>query len=69
MSAFPPTMPLTATTGVPRARARPSSSAIAGTARIGPSETIGFDGPMTMTSAAPIAARTWVVGRAASIPA
>ena len=62
-------MPLTATTGTPRTRARPSNSETAGTARIGPSETMGFEGAMTMTSASPIAARTSAVGRAASRPA
>ena len=49
---------LTATTGTPRARAAASSSAMPGTARIGPIETIGFEGPITMTSAAWIAAAT-----------
>ena len=66
--ALPPTMGLTATTGTPRTRARPSSSFSAGTARIGPRDTIGLDGPMTITSASLSAARTWAVGRAASMP-
>ncbi len=39
-----------------------------GTARIGPTETIGLDGAMTITAAASSAATTSGVGRAPSIP-
>ena len=39
-----------------------------GTARIGPIETIGFEGAMRMARASARAARTSGVGRAASIP-
>ena len=67
LSATPPTMPLTAMTGTPRDRASAIARRHPGTARIGPIETIGFDGPMTMTSAAASAASTSAVGLGASI--
>ena len=62
-------IPLTATTRAPRSRAARIPSRSPGTARIGPIETIGFDGAMTITRAASSAAATSPVGRAASIPA
>ena len=49
-SALPPMMRLTVITGAPRRRAAAIASAIPGTARIGPSDTMGFDGPMTIRS-------------------
>ena len=54
-STSPSTNGLTATTG---ARASFSASVIPGTARIGPIEMTGFDGPITIASAAAIASRT-----------
>jgi hypothetical protein len=69
LSALPPTIPLTATTGTPRARARSTSSRIPGTARIGPIDTIGLDGPMTTARAASNVAATRSLGRDDSMPA
>ena len=69
LSALPPMIPLTATTGTPAVAAAASASPCPGTARIGPIETIGFDGAMTTTSAAASAATTSGVGRASSIAA
>ena len=51
-----------------RRRAAASRSRIAGTARIGPIETIGFDGAMTIASAALERGRTSGVASAASMP-
>ena len=68
LSATPPMMPLIAATGVPRDRASASASRIPGRARIGPIETIGLDGAMTIASAASIASRTSTVARALSMP-
>ena len=48
----PPTNGLTATTGAGAAR---SASRIPGSARIGPIEMTGFDGPITIASASAIA--------------
>ena len=60
LSASPPMIGLTATTGIP-ARARAATRPPTGPAMIGPIETNGFDGPMTITSAASIAATTSAV--------
>ncbi len=58
-STAPATNGLTATTG---ATARSSASRIPRSARIGPIETTGLDGPITITSARPSASRTSGVG-------
>ena len=65
MSAFPATIGLTPTTGTPVRRRSSRRSRIPGTARIGPIETIGFEGARTTSSAVRIAASTSGVGRAA----
>ena len=57
----PPTKGLTATTGAAAAR---SASRIPGTARIGPIEITGFEGPITIASAPAIASSTSGVGLA-----
>src|ERR1700730_16678009 len=64
-STSPPTIGLTAITG---ASAASSASWIPGTARIGAIETSGFDGPITITRAAAIAASTAALGGACSAP-
>ena len=61
----PPTNGLTATTG---AGAPATASRIPGSARIGPIEMTGFDGPITIRSQEASAARTSSVGRARSTP-
>ena len=62
---LPPTNGLTATTGAGAAR---SASRIPGSARIGPIEMTGFDGPITIASASAIAWSTASDGRARSSP-
>ena len=65
LSDRPPTSGLTATTG---AFAAISDSLIPGTERIGPTLAIGFEGPITIASAASIARSTSGVIRALSTP-
>jgi len=65
LTAAPPTIGLTATTGAAVAR---SASTMPGTARIGPTEVTGFDGQTTMTSAARIDSTTPGAGRALDAP-
>ena len=69
LSARPPMIGLTAATGTPRLRAASRSSRRPGTARIGATDTSGFEGQTTIADASASAARTSGVGRAASIPA
>ena len=65
LTTSPATNGLTATTG---ASAPAIASRIPGTARIGPIEITGFEGPMTIASAAASAASASGVAVAASIP-
>ncbi len=65
LSTCPPTNGLTATTGAGAAR---TASRMAGTARIGAIDAIGFDGPITTASASRSAPSTCSVGRACSAP-
>ena len=66
LTTAPATNGLTATTGA----AAPSISALRpGTARIGPIEMTGFDGPITIASAPSIAARSSGLTRAPLTPA
>ena len=68
-SALPPTIPDTATTRAPCIRASPIAARTPRTARIGPTETIGFDGAMTTRSAcADARPSTSRVARAFSMP-
>src|SRR5262249_32680071 len=64
-AAAPPTIGLTATTG---AGVAASASAIPGTARIGPTDVMGFDGHTTISSAPRIASTTPGAGLAAGAP-
>ena len=66
LTARPPTNGLTATTGAVRPA---TASRMPGSARIGPIEITGFDGPITIASASASAASTSGVGRARSMPA
>ena len=59
LSTSPPTKGLTATTG---AEVATSASCIPGSARIGPMEITGFEGPITTASAEAIASSTSGVG-------
>ena len=65
LTTSPPTSGLTATTG---ARLAAIASRMPGTARIGPIEMIGFDGPITIVCAPAIASATSGVGLAAPAP-
>ena len=65
MTTAPPTSGLTATTAAGDA---PRASRIPGTARMGPIEITGFDGPITIARAAAIASSTSGAGRDASTP-
>jgi len=68
LSARPPTIPLTATTGTPRVLAAASAPVTPGTARMGAIDTSGFDGAITIASARSRASSTSSVGAAPSIP-